>query len=276
LSTAKIPLIASGWMRSLLFFAAFLLSYLLLDAIYMQTLMAATVPLLYSGALVFAIAASIVVPLFVIYVDARSVHSLGFGRNGRAKDAITGTVLAITLLTITSIILVLANKLTLRAGNASIETLGSGLVIMFIVALAEETVFRGYILGNLLLSLNKWLALVVSSILFSVTHASNPGISAVATANVFLAGLLLGLNYLYTRNLWFSICFHLTWNFVQGPVMGFNVSGLQHESLVNAALSGHRWLTGDPFGLEGSVILTILLTVTIVMMNSFYKARRHI
>ena len=30
-----------------------------------------------------------------------------------------------------------------------------------------------------------------------------------------IAGLFLGINYIYTRNLWFSIFFHFSWNFFQ-------------------------------------------------------------
>ena len=274
LSTAKMPLIRSGWIRSLLFFAAFLLSYLLVDGIYMQTSLAASLPLLYSGALIFAVAAVVVVPVFVKYVDASSIRSLGFNWNGHVKDAATGGILAVTLLSIGALILILSNNLSLRPATISVSGLISGVAIMGVVALAEETVFRGYILGNLLLSFNRGFALLISAALFSVVHTSNPGITIVATANVFLAGLLLGLNYIYTRNLWFGICFHLTWNFVQGPVLGFHVSGLQHDSIVNATVSGNRLLTGDPFGLEGSLLITLLLILSLVLLNNAYKSRR--
>ncbi|RYY28895.1 MAG: CPBP family intramembrane metalloprotease [Chitinophagaceae bacterium] len=276
LSTVKKPLINPGWMRSLLFFATFLLMYLLLNAVYMQTILATTLPFLYSGALVFAVAAVLIVPVFVVHVDAQSLQSLGFSLKGRLKDAATGAMLAVALLVVTSLILIGTSNLTLRPGIPSVGNLFSGFAIMCIVAFAEETVFRGYILGNLLLSFNRWIALFLSAFLFSFVHTSNPGISLAATGNVFLAGLLLGVNYVFTRNLWFGICFHLAWNFVQGPVLGFNVSGLQHEGIFNASVSGNRFITGDPFGPEGSVIVTILLVTSVVLLKRYYETHRYV
>ncbi len=269
------PLIRAGWMRTLLFFAAFLLIYLLTDLVYTRLYISTDLPLLYAGAMVFAVAAVITVPPFVLFVDARSVRSIGFDYTGRRRDAITGALLSLVLLAVTSVILLLNNNLRVRDGFISPGGLFAGFGIMCLVAVAEEMVFRGYILGNLMLSFNKGLALFISAMLFSFLHTSNPGISAVAVLNVFLAGLLLGLNYIYTRNLWFSICFHLLWNFVQGPILGFNVSGLQHESLLHVTLTGNKLLTGDPFGLEGSLLLTVLLACTVLLLNRYYQRKQH-
>ncbi len=43
--------------------------------------------------------------------------------------------------------------------------------------------------------------------------------------NLLLAGMLLGASYLYTRNLCFPISLHLFWNWIQGPILGYQVSG---------------------------------------------------
>ena len=142
---------------------------------------------------------------------------------------------------------------------------------MCIIAFSEEIVFRGYILGNLLESYNKWLALIISAALFALVHSGNPEVSVIAIINVFVAGILLGINYVYTRNLWFSIVFHFAWNFLQGPVLGFDVSGLELESLVQADTKGSILLTGGKFGFEASVLETALFMIAIFLLFRYYK-----
>jgi uncharacterized protein len=141
------------------------------------------------------------------------------------------------------------------------------------VAVSEETVFRGYILNNLAQSVNKWVALGISALLFALFHAGNPGITQLALLNLFLAGLLLGLNYLYTQNLWFAIMFHFSWNFFLGPVLGYEVSGLPLNSLLQQSIQGPDWITGGEFGLEGSVLDGIFSIVSFTLLLVIY--RRH-
>jgi membrane protease YdiL (CAAX protease family) len=74
-----------------------------------------------------------------------------------------------------------------------------GVAVMIVVAFVEELLFRGYLLNNLLQSVNKWGALSITAALFSLFHGSNPDISLFAVVNIFLAGILLGVNYIFTR-----------------------------------------------------------------------------
>ena len=73
-------------------------------------------------------------------------------------------------------------------------------------------------------SFNKYKALIISSILFSIMHGLNPNISLFSLFDLFLAGIVLDLSYINTKNLWFPIDMHLSWNLFQ-TLLGFNVSG---------------------------------------------------
>ena len=142
---------------------------------------------------------------------------------------------------------------------------------MALIAIIEEVVFRAYILNNLLQSLHKWAALGVSAAMFTLAHASNPGISTVAIGNLLLAGALLGINYIYTRNIWFAVFFHFSWNFIQGPVLGYTVSGLQLQGILHPDLKGPWWVPGGSFGLEGSFITTCLLALALLFLYIIYE-----
>jgi hypothetical protein len=114
---------------------------------------------------------------------------------------------------------------------------------------------------------NKWIALGISSVLFAAYHAITPGIHTLAFINLFLAGILLGINYIFTRNLWFSFLLHVGWNFFEGPILGFHVSGTTFPSLFQAEPNGDLFITGGDYGLGGSMPMTLLLVVAILVLS---------
>jgi len=73
------------------------------------------------------------------------------------------------------------------------------------------------------------------------------------------AGLLLGAAYKYSGTLWLPIGIHWAWNFTQGNIFGFEVSGNDAgASFLKSTVSGPDWLTGGAFGAEASVIPVFL------------------
>jgi uncharacterized protein len=213
--------------------------------------------------------------LFRKFIDRKSFASLGFYWKGYQNEALLGFFTGPAILGIGTIVLVILNYLTFTGVNFDANGLLVEFLILVLVSFSEELLFRGYLLNNLLQSMNKWVALLISSILFGLFHASNPDVSILAITNVFVAGLLLGVNYIYTKNLWFGILFHFSWNFFQGPVFGYDVSGLELQSIFQQTLSGPELFTGGPFGFEGSILcpaLTAMATAYFAyLFSKMYK-----
>lgn len=139
------------------------------------------------------------------------------------------------------------------------------LLLFLLVALQEELWTRGYQLRNLSEGLNLpyWgptgaviAAWVGSSVLFGLLHAENPNATLISTVNLSLAGLFLGLGYVLTGELAIPMGVHLTWNFFQGNVFGFPVSGLtvNRVTLIAVEQGGPELWTGGPFGPEAGLI----------------------
>jgi membrane protease YdiL (CAAX protease family) len=143
------------------------------------------------------------------------------------------------------------------------------------VALYEEIVFRGYVLRNLMKSFNKWPALFISALLFTLVHASNPGIPWTGLLNTFLGGALIGVAYIHTRSLWLPVFFHFTWNFMQGPVIGFPVSGIPFNSLFILETKGNPLVSGGDYGFEGSLISSFFLLAAFSVWGYFESKRAH-
>lgn len=280
MSTDNKPLLHAGWMRALVY-VVFSLAIVTVVSVVARLLAppaqsgdSEDMPVFVVTYLLLAI--FLVVMAFVLrrLVDRQTIRSMGFQWKGYRSHAAAGFFLGILLLCIGSLILVLLQYLFFTGIVFNAKDLGYSLLLFIIVAFTEEIAFRGYILNNLLQSTNKWLALGISALLFSLFHASNAGVSMLALLNIFVAGLLLGINYIFTRNLWFAILLHFSWNFFQGPILGFEVSGLPLNGLFQQMLKGPELLTGGDFGFEGSLICLLINTACCILLGSYYAGYR--
>src|SRR5690242_14776636 len=134
--------------------------------------------------------------------------------------------------------------------------------LLFVAALAEEALFRGYALQTLSRARLALLGLLLTSVPFASVHLSNPNVvPGVTFANTALAGIWLGAAYLRTRSLWFPLGVHWSWNWALGWFFGLPISGLQLVStpLIQTQDNGPKWLTGGSYGIEGGVACTIAL-----------------
>jgi uncharacterized protein len=268
------PIIRRGWLRATVFVISYLLVFTIAGSIYASLQRFTDIPaqlFLLLNYIVSFFFSMLTVFVFRRVFDSQSFISLGFEWKGHQPHAIVGLLLGLVLLGVQSLILYFTGHLEWTAVTPDPADLFSGLLIMMLVAISEETVFRGYILNNLLQSINKWMALAISALLFALFHAGNPGITLLAVINIFLSGLLLGLNYVYTKNLWFAIMFHFSWNFFLGPVLGYEVNSLPLNSLLQQSIEGPNWITGGEFGLEGSILDGIFSIIAFALLLMVYK-----
>jgi len=281
----KNPVIRQGWLRVLLFCCCFGIVSLLF-AIPTAFILIGTDPLQWKDRLAPAIAdlqtgnylwlavlmetviSLVSVCIFRFWIDRRSFMDLGWrGLGDYQNEALTGLFMGPALMGLASVLILVSGHLEWTDIVFDPSSLFISLGFMLLIAFSEELVFRGYILGNLMESFpNKWIALGISALLFACFHLSYPGLHTLAFANLFLAGLLLGINYIYTKNLWFSTLFHFSWNFFQGPILGFKVSGVTLPSLLQAEPKGDLFITGGDFGLEGSILNTAISLISLLIL----------
>ncbi len=213
----------------------------------------------------------VVVFIFRNFVDKKSFISIGFYPDNISKNIFFGILLGALIITTTVIILTYIADIKWVGVELDFSNLAIYFLLFLVVGLGEEIFFRGYILNNLLLSMHRIFALIVSSIYFSLWHLPNEDFSFIAFINITFSGVLLGISYIYTKNLWMPIGLHLGWNFFQGSIFGFNVSGHHVYSLFRQSRISNTIWNGGVFGLEGSALLFVIQLIFIVGLLVYFN-----
>jgi membrane protease YdiL (CAAX protease family) len=293
MTSGSTPLIKYGWLRALLFFISALIASAIFTFIGMMVLAAIfgyDFSTIATNARDFikdiGLPANIIISffgfvgmlgvawLFRKFIDKKSFKSLGFDFSNYKKDLIIGLLCGFALIASGFVILMLMGNLSVSETNFNLPLILGYILLFAIASLNEEIMIRGYIMNNLFDSMDKYIALIISSLLFAVMHLANANITFLSVTNIFLAGILLGIYYVHRQNLWLPIALHFSWNYFQGPIFGFEVSGVDVNGLIIQDIQGPDLLTGGQFGFEGSIIATFLMVFAIIFLHYKYQGNK--
>ncbi len=144
------------------------------------------------------------------------------------------------------------------------------LVLFIFQSGAEELLSRSFLQVCIEERYGSWTAIIVSSLVFFLLHYGNPNVTTLGLVNLFLAGVLFGVILVAFRNFWYLLGFHAGWNFFQGTVYDFNVSGIDFYSMLRFDIVDENIWSGGSFGIEGS----ILTTITLIVLTGLVVTRR--
>jgi len=247
------------WKWALLLIASFVLA-VLMYSLAQTAFMAIGIPWLQWPVGIVAAAAMLgLYALFVKWFEKHKAQDIPLKR--LAIEAIKGLGIGFVLFLIVVLIMMLFGLYRIEnIGTDKPLNIISAFFLFLLVGTGEEIIFRGVLFRWID---EKWgfiTALIVSSALFGLMHIFQPNATVWSSLAIAVeAGLLLGAAYKYSGTLWLPIGIHWAWNFTQGNIFGFEVSGSDAgASLINASVSGPDWLTGGAFGAEASVITVSL------------------
>lgn len=221
------------------------------------------------------LATLIVLYLFMRFVEKRKFKELGLKIKDRGFDLLAGVIIGLVVMATGFFLLIVLNEINVQNFNLDLEEVLLSIGVFTAVSISEELLCRGYIQRNLMYSFNNYTALIISSLLFALAHSFNPNLSWIALAGLFGAGILLGLSYIYTKNLWFPISLHFSWNLFQA-YFGFNVSGQEFYSIVEFNIAEENILNGGKFGFEASIFSLILQIALILLIFRYYQKRKNL
>jgi membrane protease YdiL (CAAX protease family) len=208
--------------------------------------------------------------VFMKFIDYENFINLGFHLKNKSKHFYLGVFLGFFIMVFAYLLLSQMDEIKYVKTTYKIKEIILSIGLFVIVAINEEVLMRGYVLRNLMYSYNKYLALIFSSILFSLLHGFNPNMEWLSYLNLFLAGILLGSTYIFTKNLWFPIALHFSWNFFQ-TLFGFNVSGQDFYSLIEFKIAKPNLINGGLFGFESSIFCIVIQLVVIISILIYYN-----
>jgi len=216
----------------------------------------------------------IILFLFMFWVkviEKNALSSLGFVKRNWLKYLAWGILLSLLQMGVIALVYQVSGIGSFVLNELSLEPL------LFILGLfpfwllqggTEEVATRGWLLTRIAAKTNLPLAIAISSSLFGILHMGNAGVTFLSVLNIILDGVLAGLLFIYTDSIWLVVAQHGTWNYVQGNLLGFQVSGTSADASIFSFTMGDGpdWLTGGAFGAEGSIITTLVLLVSLVIV----------
>ena len=234
-------------------------------------------------ALLWKIAVIGTVLFTALKIDKRSLKSLGVLIDRIwMREFILGTCIAALAMTLIFLLFLAMDWIEVTGYGWSRPGFWSGFIVflfhMVLVGIWEEMAFRGYFITNIAEGITSknisvevacLAAIVLTSFFFGFVHLNNPNADWSSTINIMLAGFVLAVPFILTGQLALSIGLHFSWNFFQGGIFGFQVSGkrIEHTLFRIREIGPDTW-TGGQFGPEAGIsgMLGLALLLILVIM----------
>lgn len=209
--------------------------------------------------------------IFHTVVNKQSFNSLGLKLNGFKKDLIYGLLIGFGIMIAGISILYSFNPRSFEPIQFSLSHHLLYVIILSLVAFGQEIAFRGFVLQTLSDSMNRYLAIGLTSLayVFIQAHIGIWGIDfnmiiiqPLVSFNLFLFGVLLGLFCTYRKNLWFAISMNFSWAYFSGPICN-SWTMMPLETVFGDSL--------NHYNLNGSFLLTVLFIIGIGIVHKRFN-----
>ena len=204
-------------------------------------------------------------------VEKRPIRTLGFYKENFLSALFKGYGLGLSLFILALAGLVVLGQYQFDSIHLDTYSLAFTLFTIpfwILQGTAEELVTRAWLIPQLAKRTNLKLAVLISSLFFTLLHMGNSGLTPLSLVNLFLFGVAMALYLLKTDTVWGVAGIHGAWNFAQGNLFGILVSGQPSgTSLMTFLPQGDQgWLSGGSFGIEGSIMTSLVLLLLIVYL----------
>lgn len=201
----------------------------------------------------------IITLLLLLFWDGRPLQSLGLSVSSQDIDfTIVSAALIFVLATAFVGLLHQANRVQVQFQNpttddGNLATLAGTIVVLLIVALQEEVLYRGYITLNLL-PFGPMVVIVASTVIFAAIHLLTNRGSFYQIVSWIIAGVLFAYLYLITGSLWVPMVLHFVTDVTN--MLVFNIAGQYSLFSITPALTT-RLRTA--FRVASAVVLVAML-----------------
>lgn len=168
-----------------------------------------------------------------------------------------GLSAGISIISLSVFILYYSDQLIITKSNFQASDIA--IFSITITPLVEEIIFRGVIQRYLTACCGPIIGITLAALAFGFVHISNENATIWSCINVAAgSGVLFGLLYYATNNLWSAVGAHAGWNLAEGIIWGSPNSGAHIPGFLEMRPIGHPILSGGAFGLEASIVVTAI------------------
>lgn len=205
--------------------------------------------------------------LYCRWIEKRKAYTVGFTKRSAVSEYLLGILIGFVMILAPVVACHLSGCITITLS----DNFNPVMVIVFffcfvLQGMGEEALFRGYLMTTLARRTKIWGAIIISSLMFSLFHGGNANFNIIAFINIFLFGIFASVFMLKRGSIWAVGAIHTVWNFTQGNIFGFSVSGNpKFDSVFECTSTNFGWvLHGGEFGLEGGLGVTVVLMIAIL------------
>lgn len=206
-----------------------------------------------------------VVLLYWKFIEKKPISQIGC--NKKFGTYFIGAVAGVLILLISVIAVVITGSIEYHGIFDSINVpvlllFAGGFIIQ---GAMEEILCRGLVLQSLKEKTSLPIAIAVSTLMFILPHSlslfSGEIIySVIGVINLILISIIFSFITIKFDTIWVACGLHSFWNLVLYSVLGLNLSGTDEATAIfNMQSVGENILNGSSYGIEASIITTVVL-----------------
>lgn len=214
----------------------------------------------------------ILIYIYVTKIEKRSWRSVGFSKGNAISSTLKGASIGFLMFLAVVAIGFALGQFTFRGFDFSQSIYALPFLIGFTIqSFGEEICTRGWTLTYFYKRHSLLVAILAANIIFILPHALNAGFDMMSAVNIFLVGTLFAVMFLRFDNVWICGGAHTAWNFSQGVIFGFSVSGSPTPSLLKFEQASQNIVAGGAFGPESGLIATVVIIAALALMVHYKR-----
>lgn len=212
--------------------------------------------------------------ILVTYIFARldGFHNFIAYKDNKGSSAILGIIVGLVWILVPTLILFKTDNFTI-VGKNKIDYLWVWIVAAFLNVIMQELLVRAYIYALLKRDHNRKIAVLITTVIFTLFHGGAIEAGFLAVINVISMNLFINCLYEYQRNIISPILAHGIWNILGSIFLDVVSLADDYPSLLRVVASDNTIFSGGAYKIEASILVT---GMNFLLLFYFYKKKSKI
>lgn len=207
------------------------------------------------------------------FIEKKPLSEMGLTKH--FGNYFIGAITGVLLLTVSVVAIILTGNIEYHGVFENADILVIVLLVggFVVQGATEEILCRGIVLHALKEKTSLWIAIAVSTIMFVLPHwsslfAGETIYGVIGVANLVLISIIFSLLTICFKSIWAACGLHSFWNAILYSILGLNLSGNDGTvtAIFNMQSVGENIWNGGVYGIEASIITTVVLTIATVLI----------